>query len=887
MIVGRFDPIKVGLKEMIDMEILEIRALRGPNYFSRYQVIYMLLDIGEFEDRPSNEIPGFVDRLESLIPSLEKHRCSRGYEGGFLERLEKGTWIGHVVEHVAIELQCLANMEVGYGKAIDTDEEGVYKIAFRYRDEDTGLEAGREAVRIVEELAKGETPEIEETIKRLKEIRDSNMLGPTTDSVVTEAFNRGIPYIRLNEHSYIQLGHGTNQRRIQASMTDNTSAIAMEIADEKERTKRILDEAGIPVPRGETVRTQEEALDLAKSLGYPVAVKPNIGNHGRGISSRVEDSEELKRAFKEAKRKHPLVMIEKYLVGADHRLLVIDGKLVAAARRDPPSVTGDGRSTIQELIDEVNSDPKRGIGHEKTLTRIEVDHMTKRILKYNDYSLDTILPKGEKLDLKSTANLSAGGTATDVTESVHPKNKRMAERIADIIGLDVIGIDLIISNLKEPLYQSDGGIIEVNAAPGFRMHLDPYQGEKRNVAKPVIDMLFPPGSESTVPIVAVTGTNGKTTTVRLISHILKLNGKGVGVACTDGLFRGNDLLKEGDFSGPQGAKFILKEKNIDHAVLEVARGGILRRGLGYFESDVGVFLNVTRDHLGEERINTIEDMSRVKGIVVETVKATGKAVLNAEDPNVLKFKDVVSSDVILFSGDPGLEPMKEHLSEGGTLVTVEEDHIVIKKGDNVWKVAEVTEIPITFEGKAIFNVMNSLAAVASCFALDIDLESIKNGLMTFQSSITQNPGRMNIMEVGKIKLMIDYGHNRPAVDALSQILDDLTEGEKIAVCQGTGNRPVEDIIDFGKGIGSIYDKVIINDADPRYRKEGETAELVKQGVLEAGLPEDQVTVIIDEFESIDAGFEMAEEGDLLVIQPCEILKVIDHIQSKKERLNSL
>lgn len=864
------------------MEIQEIRALRGPNHFSRYQTIYMLLDIGEFENRPSNEIPGFVDRLESLLPSIKEHRCSRGYEGGFLERVEKGTWMGHIVEHVALELQSLANMEVGYGKTLNTEEDGLYEIAFRYRDEDAGIEAGKEAVRVVEALTRGEKPDIEEIIKKLKNIRDSNILGPTTDSIVSEAADRDIPYIRLNEHSYIQLGHGKNQRRIQASMTDNTSAIAMEIADEKERTKEILEEAGVSVPNGETVRNQEEALELAKSLGYPVAVKPNIGNHGRGISSRVEDSEELKLAFKEAKRIHPKVLIEKYLMGADHRLLVINGELVAAARRDPPLITGDGGSTIKELIDELNRDPRRGVGHEKTLTEVEIDHMTKRILKLNDYTLESVLAEGKKLKLKSTANLSSGGTATDVTDSVHPKNKMITERIADIIGLDVMGIDLIVPDLKEPIHQSDGGIIEVNAAPGFRMHLDPYKGEKRNVAKPVIDMLFPPGSEGTIPIVAVTGTNGKTTTVRLISHILKMDGKGVGIACTDGLFRGNDLLKEGDFSGPQGAKFVLREKNIDHAVLEVARGGILRRGLGFYESDVGVFLNVTRDHLGEGHINTIEDLARLKGVVVESVKPSGKAVLNAEDPEVLEYKEIIRSETILFSVDPDVEPVKEHLSEGGTVVTVENDFIVIKKEDNVWKVVEVSDIPITFEGKATFNVQNSLAAVASSFALDIDLESIKNGLLTFQSSTSQNPGRTNIMEVGNIKVMIDYGHNRPAVEALSKVLDSLTDREKIVICQGTGNRKAEDIIDFGKSIGETYDKVIINDADPRYRKSGETAELVKEGVLKTDLPPDRVKVIIDEFESIDAGFDMAEEGDLLVIQPSEIQDVIDHIQSKME-----
>ncbi len=864
------------------MEIREIRALWGPNYFSKYRVIYMVLDIEDFEERPTDEIPGFKDRLESLIPSLEEHRCSRGYEGGFFERVERGTWMGHVVEHVAIELQCLANMEVVFGKSLGTDEEGVYQIAFGYKVEEAGLEAGRQAVRVVEEIAKGEKPDIDDIVKDLKDLRDADMLGPTTDSIVSEALSRGIPNIRLNDYSYVQLGHGKNQRRIQASMTDNTSAIAMEIADEKERTKDILDEAGIPVPRGEAVRNQEDALEAAKRLGYPVAVKPNIGNHGRGISSRVGDSEELKVAFKDAKRIDPVVVIENYLAGEDHRLLVIDGKLAAAARRDPPSVTGDGESTIKELIEEENRDPRRGVGHEKTLTEIEIDDMTKRILEHKDYTLDSVLPRGEELRLKSTANLSSGGTATDVTEAVHPKNKRTAERIADIVGLDVMGIDLIATDLKEPVGENGGGIIEVNAAPGFRMHLDPYEGKERNVAKPVIDMLFPPGSDGTIPIVAVTGTNGKTTTVRLISHILKMDGKSVGVSSTDGLFRGNDLLMRGDFSGPQGAEFVLKEKSIDHAVLEVARGGILRRGLGYDQSDVGVFLNVGRDHLGQDKINTVEKMARVKGIVVETVKPSGNAVLNAEDENVMEYKDKVKADAILFSRDPDLETVEEHLSEGGTVVTVEDENIVVKKEDNVWEVVEVSDIPITFNGKATFNVQNSIAAIASCFSLDVNLESIKNGLLSFQPSTSQNPGRMNIMDVGDIKVMIDYGHNRAAVEALSDILDDLTDGEKIVVCQGTGNREKEDIIDFGEGIGNTYDRVVINDSDPRYRKVGETAEFVKEGVLETGLPEDRVEVVIKEIESIERGFEIAEKGDLLVVQPYDIQKVIDHIESKKK-----
>ncbi|MFP4001431.1 MAG: cyanophycin synthetase [Thermoplasmata archaeon] len=863
------------------MEIRELRALRGPNYYSLEHAIIMILDLEDLENRSSSEIPGFADSLRSTIPSLEAHKCDGGYEGCFLEEVEDGTDLGHVVEHVSIELQSLAKMEVSFGRTLDTEEDGVYRIVYQYRVEEAGLQAGEYAVDLVERFAEGECPDLDCMIDELKKISNENMLGPTTDSIIGEASKEGIPYIRLNEYSYVQLGYGKNQRRIQASMTDATSAIGVQIADNKWRTKKVLDEAGIPVPRGEMVKEVETALEIAKDLGYPVAVKPNTGNHGRGISIRVEDSEQLRRAFKEAKRIDPVIIIEKYLVGADHRLLVIDGKLVAAARRNPPLIKGDGGSTIKELIDELNSDPKRGKGHEKTLTEVEIDHSTKKVFDQKDYSLDTVLPEGERLYLKPTANLSTGGTATDVTDSVHPENKMMAERIAEIVGLDVIGIDTIALDLEEPIDRSNGGVIEVNAAPGFRMHLDTQEGKERDVGKAVIDMLFPSGSNGRIPIVAVTGTNGKTTTVRLISHILKEDGKKVGVSSTDGLFIGDELLKEGDYSGPQGTKFILKENRVDHAVLEVARGGILRRGLGYSESEVGVFLNVSRDHLGERGINTIEEMADVKGTVVEAVKPSGKAVLNAEDPNVLKFKDKVRSDTILFSSDPELDVLEEHLSKGGSVVTVEDGMLVIKESDDIWDVVEVSNIPITLEGKASFNVMNSLASVASCYALDIDLESIRNGLQSLEPSTSQNPGRMNIMEINGVKVMIDYGHNRPAVEAVSEIVDDLAGGKKIIICQGTGNREKEDIIDFGKGIGKIYDRVIINDSDPRHRPVGETAELVKRGVVESRIPKDQVEIIIDEFESIDRGFEIAEKDDLLVIQPYEIKKVIEHVKSKK------
>jgi cyanophycin synthetase len=646
------------------MKILEIRALRGPNYYSRYPVIYMELDIGELEERPSDKVEGIAGRLESLIPTLKGHRCSRGYEGGFLERVNEGTWAGHIAEHVAIELQCMAKLEVGFGKTLDTDETGIYKVVFRYRDEAVGLAAGEFAVEIVSALFEGQDVEVAPMVLRLKEIREEHQLGPSTRSIVDEAKKRGIPMIRLNDDSYIQLGYGINQRRIQATMTDATSAIAVEIADDKMLTKEILEREGVPVPEG-GVAHPKKAMELASEIGFPVVVKPLIGNHGRGISVNITSEEELKMAIASARKIHDKVIIERYIEGIDHRILVINKKFVAAARREPTPIIGDGTSTIRELIKKINEDPRRGIGHEKVLTRLEVDYMTKRLLELRKMSLDTVLEKGKRITIKSTANLSMGGTSVDVTDEVHPVVRAMAERVARIVNMDIMGIDVIANDLLTPLKPGEAGVVEINAAPGFRMHIKPYEGRSRNVARPVLDMLFPPGSKHTIPIITVTGTNGKTTTVRLISHILKYCGKNVGTACTDGIIIENQVIFEGDYSGPQGATTVLKDKTVDHAVLEVARGGLLRRGLTVDESDVGVILNVANDHLGEGGITTLEELAELKSIIADTVKPDGHTVLNADDPLVLKMKENLKSNCILFSLDPENPALASHIETGG------------------------------------------------------------------------------------------------------------------------------------------------------------------------------------------------------------------------------
>ena len=867
------------------MKILEIRALRGPNYYSRYPTIFMELDIGELEETQTDMVPGFRERVEKAIPSLIEHRCSVGERGGFFARIERGTWAGHVVEHVAIELQCLAGIDVGFGKTFDTGRKGIYHVVYRYRDENVGIEAGKAAVSMVESLFRGEPVETRQIVYLLKEVREKSLYGPSTQSIVNEAKSRGIPVIRLNDESYVQLGYGIAQRRIQATMMDNTSAIGVEIADDKKRTKNMLEKMGIPVPEGHSVRELEEAHSIADSMGYPVVVKPLSGNHGKGITTNIGTRVELGAAYRTARKFSRTVLIERHIAGSDFRILVIDGKFTAAAMREPAYVVGNGRSTIAELIDVINTDPARGFGHEKNLTRINIDFMTKRLLKFKQLTIKSVLPEGRKVYIKSTANLSAGGKAIDVTDEVHPVNRAMAERIAKIVGLNVIGIDVIANDLRQPLCGGHGVVIEVNAAPGFRMHLSPSDGKSRNVARHVLDMLFPSGKGSNVPIIAVTGTDGKTTTVRLISHTLELNGARVGMASTDAVVINNDPILEGDYSGPGGAKVVLMDSSIDHAVLEVARGGILRRGLGFQESDVGVLLNVTSDHLGEGGINTVEDLANLKGIVIETVKETGHAVLNADDPLVLPFRNRTAGKVILFSMDPDHPALKENLEKGNMNVTLKDESIIIQKGSWISTVAKVIEVPITFGGKAVFNIQNALAATAAVSALGLTEKQIRAGLVSFSSSIGLSPGRMNIIEVRDFKVVIDYGHNIGAVRATGELLPHLSMGLRIRMAAGTGNRRDEDIREYGRVLSGYYDHVVLTDTDTRGRPPGEVAEIVRSGLIEGGMRDENIHVVLDGRKATRYALDMARKGDVVVLQADNVQLLIQDVMDYKE--NSL
>ena len=668
------------------MKIEKIQALRGPNIWSirRKKLIQMRLDLEEMENFPTNKIDGFRERIEKLIPSLFTHRCSEGVEGGFFHRIETGKWMGHVIEHIALEIQTLAGMDVGFGRTRETKTPGIYNVVFNYIEENAGIYAAEESVKIAEALIKGDEYDLNACIKTLKEIRERVRLGPSTGSIVEEAVSRRIPWIRLGTNSLVQLGYGVNQQRFQATITGNTSSIAVDIACNKELTKRMLHDAAIPVPIGDLVMDEEGLDSVVRKIGYPVVIKPLDGNHGKGSSINVNDWEAAKIGLQHAQKYSNKVIVEKYITGYDFRVLVINNKMVAAARRVPAHVVGDGELNLQQLIDKENTDPRRGYGHENVLTEILIDKDTTELLEKLHYTLETVPQRGEIVYLKSTANLSTGGTSIDVTDMVHPENITMAERISKIIGLDVCGIDIMAENLTQPLKESGGAIIEVNAAPGFRMHLAPSEGLPRNVAAPVVDMLYPQGKPFTIPIIAVTGTNGKTTTTRLISHIVKSNGYRVGFTTSDGIYIQNTMLTKGDTTGPLSAEFILKDPTVEFAVLETARGGILRSGLGFSQCDIGVLTNIKEDHLGLNDIHNLKDLTRVKRVVLDSVKKNGWSVMNADDEYSMRIINDLHSNIAIFSMDENNPHIKKFAKEGKITCVYEEGFVTITKGD--WKI---------------------------------------------------------------------------------------------------------------------------------------------------------------------------------------------------------
>jgi len=867
------------------MKIEKIQALRGPNIWSirRKKLIQMRLDLEEMEDFPTNKIEGFRERIEHLMPSLISHRCSEGTRGGFFHRIETGTWMGHVIEHIALEIQTLAGMDTGFGRTRETKTPGVYNVVFDYVEENAGIYAAEQAVEIALALIENKEYDINACIQKLKEIRERVRLGPSTGSIVEEAVSRKIPWIRLGSNSLVQLGYGVNQQRFQATITGNTSSIAVDIACNKELTKRMLHDAAIPVPIGDLIVDEEDLQRVIKKIGYPIVIKPLDGNHGKGSSINVNDWVSSVTGLEYAQKYSKKVIVEKYITGYDFRVLVINNKMVAAARRVPAHVVGDGESNLEKLIEKENQDPRRGYGHENVLTEIAVDKDTLELLEKLQYTLETIPQKGEVVYLKSTANLSTGGTSIDVTDMVHPENITMAERISKIIGLDVCGIDIMAENLTQPLKESGGAIIEVNAAPGFRMHLAPSEGLPRNVAAPVVDMLYPQGKPFTIPIIAVTGTNGKTTTTRLISHIVKNNGYRVGFTTSDGIYIQNTMLTKGDTTGPISAEFILKDPTVEFAVLETARGGILRSGLGFSQCDIGVLTNIKEDHLGMNDIHSLKDLTKVKRVVLDSVKKSGWSVLNAEDEYSMRIINDLPSNVAIFSLDENNEYIKKFAKEGRTTCVYEEGYVTIKKGDWKIRIGKVKDFPITMEGKAKFMIDNVLAASLACYLYGFGIEDISNSLRTFIPSAQLTPGRLNVFKFKNFKVLIDFAHNPAGYEAIEDYLKNVESTKKIGIISGVGDRRDEDIRLCGKIAGRMFDHIIIrNEKHLRGRTEEEINGLIIDGMQASGRDVSYET-IPKEIDALKHAMGMAEEGTFITALSDVISNAIDLVQDYQAR----
>jgi cyanophycin synthetase len=867
------------------MKILQLRVLRGPNRWSTYrtQLIEMKLDLEESEYYPTNTIDGFSERLEKLMPSLYSHRCSEKRPGGFLERVKRGTWMGHVAEHIALELQSLAGMPCGYGRTREAGSKGIYYVVFAYQVESAGLYAAKAAIRIVEALESDMQYEVERDIHELTRINRKEGLGPSTLSIINAAKRLGIPYRRLDNNSLVMLGQGANQKLIKASMVCTTSSIGVDIASDKEETKKILADGFIPVPEGVTISSKKELQDAIHTIGFPLVIKPLNGNQGRGISTDLQTAEAAEAAFEKAQTISKEVIAERFIRGYDYRFLVINFKLEAVARRTPAMVIGDDKSPIGELINNVNAQPERGEGHEKVLTKIKVDAQTNAILIEKNLTLNSVLPFGEILFLKDTANLSTGGTARDATDVVHPYNIFLAERIARLVGLDICGIDVIAENIAQPLINNNGAVLEVNAAPGFRMHLSPSKGTARDVGEPVIKMLYPPGTDSRIPVIAVTGTNGKTTTTRLIAHITKYAGYNTGFTTTDGIYINEQPVHFGDCSGPGSAETVLRDPIVDFAVFETARGGILRSGLGFDKCDISVITNITEDHLGIDGIETIEDLAKIKKVVAESTFDDGFAILNADDDTVYDLKEDLDCNIALFSTEENNERVAAHCENGCSAAIIEKGYFTICKGEWRTRVAKVKDVPLTMEGKATCMIKNVLPAILAASLAGIDIKLIRKALQTFIPGPELTPGRMNIFPLGHCKVMVDYVHNTDGFKQLKEFMSQVNAEKKIGIVGCAGDRRDKDIIQMGQYAAEIFDEIIIrHDKDGRGRTNEELTSLITEGIRKVK-QELKIDIVSDEIKAIEFAIEHAGKGSFIVVSSDDTTGSIAYMKSRMQQ----
>ena len=866
------------------MEILSVKVLRGPNQWASFPCLEAWVDLGRLEDFPSHTLPGFNERITAWLPTMIEHRCSIGERGGFFERLRTGTWMGHVLEHVTLELQTLAGTPVGYGRAREAKTRGVYKVVIEYKEERFAIECLHAAHRLIMAAIEDAPYDVTGEVKRLRQVLLDVQLGPSTRSIVEAAIGRGIPTQRLTSGSLVRLGQGARQRRICAAETDRTGAVAETIAQDKELTRTLLAESGIPVPEGRPVDDAADAWAVAQDIGAPVVVKPRYGNQGRGVSVNLVTRDELERAWILANEIDSSVVVERFVSGGDYRILVVGGRMVAAARRHPPTVLGDGVSTVRELMDRINEDPRRCGDHATSLSPMMIDEVAVAVLREQGLTDHSVPEAGRSVLLRRNANLSTGGSAEDVTDLVHPDVAARAIEAAKVVGLDVAGIDLVTDDVTRSLESQRGVIIEVNAAPGLRMHLEPTVGTPRNVGAAIVDSLFGPGDDGRIPTAAVTGTNGKTTVVRLISHLASTGGATVGMTCTEGVWVGGRQIDAGDCSGPKSARRVLANPAVTTAVFEAARGGILREGCGFDCCDVAVVTNIAEgDHLGIAEIDTPEQIAWVKGAIVAAVRPSGAAVLNAADPLVVAMKKWCKGQVVYFDANPANPVVVEHLAQGGLAATVRDGWIVLCDGPRETRLAHLDRVPLVHRGLVDFQVENVLASAAAAWRLGVPLELVRLGLESFSSGSGGSPGRFNLLDLDGASIVVDYGHNVPSLERICGTLARFPHARRTAVYSAAGDRRDEDLVAQGRLLAASFERVVIyEDAYIRGRQPGEITRLITGGIHEATPAGKTVRVEAggDWATSAAAVLDAVGKGDLVLLQADTIEQTIAWLSAR-------
>jgi cyanophycin synthetase len=861
------------------MQILKVNKLRGPNIWSNSPVLEAWVDLEELKDTSSEMIPGFNERLMAWLPTMVEHRCSVGERGGFFVRLRRGTYMAHILEHITLELQTLAGTPVGFGRARETSKEGVYKVAIAYREEKLGLMCLDKAFELLMAAVHDRPFDVEGEIEKLKEYGYDVCLGPSTKAIVDAAKARGIPWRRLNEGSLVQLGYGVHQRRICTAEADTTSAIAESIAQDKDLTRMLLKTIGVPTPEGRPVESAEDAWEAAEDIGVPVVIKPQYGNHGRGVATNLQTKEQVEAAYLAAREEGRSIVCERHAPGDDYRILVIGGKMIAAARREPAHVMGDGQSTVQKLIDVVNQDPRRSDGHSTVLSKIKIDSVALGVLLEQGMTPDTIPPLGKKVLIRRNANLSTGGTAADVTDIVHPDIARQCVEAARVIGLDIAGVDVVAQDITQPLQGQRGVVVEVNAGPGLRMHIEPSSGSPRPVGEAIINMLFPEQDNGRIPIVSVTGVNGKTTTTRLVAHIVACSGKKVGMTCTDGIYIAGRRIDSGDCSGPQSARSVLMNPAVEAAVLETARGGILREGLGFDYCDVGIVTNIGEgDHLGLSDIETIEQLAKVKRCVIEAVGKEGYGVLKANDPMTAEMAERCKGKVIFFAIDGNDPVLTDHRAKGGRAAFVRDNAIILAEGNTDFPLLTLERIPLTHNGRITFQVENVLAAAAACWGLGMPCEQIRTGLESFSAHMDKVPGRFNLVEMHGATVIVDYGHNSSSLMAIAETLQQFPHSNRTVIYSAAGDRRDEDMVRQGQILAEYFDRIILyEDQYLRGRQPGEITSLFKQG-MDTGKRVKEIHEVSGWPNAVDRALKLIRKGDLLLMQADTIDEAVQYLQ---------